>query len=91
MLANETVQGNLSIMFAFREGDSLSILLFNIVLEIIIRDTQLNRSRHIMNKTQQIIAYSDYKLERIVTIDKKIPNICSINLEKTFNAILHTY
>ena len=42
-----------------RQGDPLSTMLFNMVLEKTIRSTKLNRYGDIMHKSHQVIGYTD--------------------------------
>lgn len=42
-----------------RQGDPLSTLLFNIALESIIRNTEINRQGTLLNKSHQCLAYAD--------------------------------
>lgn len=59
---NVKVGGEISedfvIRTGLRQGDPLSTLLFNMILEKIIRDSQLNRVGHIMYKSQHVVAYA---------------------------------
>jgi hypothetical protein len=42
-----------------RQGDKLSTLLFNVVLEVIVRRTNLQTTGTIYNKETQLLAYAD--------------------------------
>jgi hypothetical protein len=42
-----------------RQGDELSTLLFNVVLEVIVRRTNLQTTGTIYNKETQLLAYTD--------------------------------
>jgi hypothetical protein len=42
-----------------RQGDILSTLLFNVVLEVIVRRANLQTTRTIYNKETQLLAYAD--------------------------------
>jgi Reverse transcriptase (RNA-dependent DNA polymerase) len=42
-----------------RQGDALSTLLFNVVLEIIVRRAKLQTNGTIFNRQTQILAYAD--------------------------------
>lgn len=57
------VNGNVSQEFevnkGLRQGDPLSTLLFNMVLEIIIRESGINRKGTLLNKSHQCLAYAD--------------------------------
>jgi hypothetical protein len=44
----------------FRQGDELACTLFNIALEKIIRDANINQHGNIFYKSVQILAYADY-------------------------------
>ena len=48
-----------SIKRCVRQGDALSTILFNIVLERAIRGMEINPGGTIYNKTSQILAYAD--------------------------------
>jgi hypothetical protein len=57
------IQGELSLGFettiGLRQGDSLSILLFNLCMEKIIRNVRINPGGTIFNRIRQCLAYAD--------------------------------
>jgi hypothetical protein len=57
------IQNKLSDSFmtntGMKQGDSLSTVLFNIILEIVLREIHVNLGGTIFNRTQQILAYVD--------------------------------
>jgi len=57
------VGGNLSELFPIRnvlkQGDALSLLLFNIALEYAIKRVQVNQDGLILNGSHQLLAYAD--------------------------------
>jgi hypothetical protein len=57
------IQGKLSPSFetttGLAQGDSLSILLFNLCMENIIRNVTINTGGTIFNRTRQCLAYAD--------------------------------
>ena len=56
------IQRELSLGFetiGLRQGDSLSILLFNLCMEKIIRNVRINPSGTIFNRTRQCRMYAD--------------------------------
>ena len=61
--ANVKIQNELSGSFhirnALRQGDALACILFNIALEKIIREANINQSGNIFYKSVQILTYAD--------------------------------
>jgi sorting nexin-29 len=57
------IQGQKSSIFkvkvGFRQGDALSAILFNIVLEKAIRNSEISPNGTIFNRTRQYLAYVD--------------------------------
>jgi len=60
---NMEIKGQLTKAFGIgggkRQGDTLSTTLFNIVLEMMIRNLETNPNETIFNRTIQCIAYAD--------------------------------
>jgi sorting nexin-29 len=54
-----------------REGDALSCILFNLALEKVIRDSEIETEGTTCNKSTQILAYTD----DIVTIGRSIETL----------------
>jgi hypothetical protein len=50
---------NFKVKVELRQGDALSTILFNIVLEKVIRNTEINPNGTIFNRTRQYLAYAD--------------------------------
>jgi hypothetical protein len=59
------IEGNFSRKFSeqkgLKEGDSLSAMLFNMCLEKVVRNIQMNPGRTVLNRTLQLLAYADKK------------------------------
>jgi hypothetical protein len=57
-----------------RQGDALSTILFNIVLEKVIRSIEINPNGTIFNRTRQYLAYADdvVILGRAVTATEEV-------------------
>jgi len=53
------ISENVLIRNGLRQGDALACILFNIALEKIIRDANVNRRGNIFYKSVQILAYAD--------------------------------
>lgn len=78
------IDGNLSQSFpaenGLRQGDALSCVLFNVALEKVIRDANVNSRGTILNKPVQIMAYAD----DIVILGRSLRNVTEtfVALEK---------
>ena len=59
-----------------KQGDVLSPLIFNFVLEYVIRSVQVNQDGFKLNDTYQILVYADVNiLDRSILIAKKYTKI----------------
>lgn len=56
---NNKLTENFEVKEGVRQGDPLSSLLFNVVLEMIIKEANINRSGHIYHKKHQCLAFAD--------------------------------
>jgi hypothetical protein len=70
--ADESFRGKIRV----REGDPLSTMVFNIVLETVFRDSEIHTQGIIYHRKQQVIAYGD-DLALITKSKKEIEKVFS--------------
>lgn len=56
---NNSVSGPLQVKKGVKQGDGLAPVLFNLVLEAVIRRAKINRASTLINKSIQILGYAD--------------------------------
>lgn len=56
-----------------RQRDAVSTLLFNLVIETVIRNSKINRYGTLINRSQQVLAYADDVL--LARSEKELKNI----------------
>jgi sorting nexin-29 len=87
IICNVRIQNDISDDFntvnGLRQGDGLACLLFNIALEKVIRDAQIQMNGTIFNKSVQILAYAD-DIEAFKSIQEAAKTMgLRVNMEKT--------